>query len=244
MSRYFIEVSYKGTNFAGFQKQNNAHTIQSEIEQALKIYFRKEIELTGSSRTDAGVHALQNFFHFDEIEIPKESFEKSVYHLNAMISADVVIKGIDLKQEGAHSRFDAKSRRYLYTIYQHKDPFLMDKGYYFPYPLNMEKLAEASEIIKETNYFEAFSKKNTQVLNFNCTIFESFWLQSNNEIQYHVCGSRFLRGMVRGLVGTMLRVGTEKTSIANFKKIIESGDVSQVDFSTPARGLMLVSVNY
>ncbi|MCX6294239.1 MAG: tRNA pseudouridine synthase A [Sphingobacteriales bacterium] len=118
MSRYFIEVSYKGTNFAGFQKQNNAHTIQSEIEQALKIYFRKEIELTGSSRTDAGVHALQNFFHFDENEIPTESFEKSVYHLNAMISADVVIKGITLKHEGAHSRFDAKSRRYLYTIYQ------------------------------------------------------------------------------------------------------------------------------
>jgi tRNA pseudouridine(38-40) synthase len=206
--------------------------------------FRKEIELTGSSRTDAGVHALQNFFHFDENEIPTESFEKSVYHLNAIISADVVVKGITLKHEGSHSRFDAKSRRYLYTIYQHKDPFLMDRGYYFPYPLNMEKLAEAAEIIKQTNYFEAFSKKNTQVLNFNCTIFESFWLQNNNEIQYHVCGSRFLRGMVRGLVGTMLKVGTEKTSIAAFKKIIESGDVSQVDFSTPARGLMLVSVNY
>ncbi len=244
MSRYFIEVSYKGTNFAGFQKQKNAHTIQSEIEQALRIYFRKEIDLTGSSRTDAGVHALQNFFHFDESEIPKESIEKSVYHLNAIISSDVVIKGIQLKQAGAHSRFDAKSRRYLYTIYQHKDPFLMDRGYYFPYPLNMDKLSEASEIIKGSSYFEAFSKKNTQVLNFNCTIFESFWLQTDNEIQYHVCGSRFLRGMVRGLVGTMLKVGTEKTSIAAFKKIIESGDVSQVDFSTPARGLILVSVNY
>ena len=244
MSRYFIEVSYMGTNFAGFQKQNNAHTIQSEIEQALKIYFRKEIDLTGSSRTDAGVHALQNFFHFDENDIPNESIEKSVYHLNAIISADVVIKGIKLKQEGAHCRFDAKSRQYQYKIYQQKDPFLMDRGYYFPYPLNFEKLSEASEIIKHTNYFEAFSKKNTQVLNFNCSIFESFWHHDDKEIHYHVCGSRFLRGMVRGLVGTMLKVGTEKTSIAAFKKIIESGDISQVDFSTPARGLMLVSVNY
>jgi tRNA pseudouridine38-40 synthase len=244
MSRYFIEVSYMGTNFAGFQKQNNAHTIQSEIEQALKIYFKKEIDLTGSSRTDAGVHALQNFFHFDENEIPKERFEQSVYHLNAIISSDVVIKGIALKQEDAHCRFDAKSRQYRYTIYQQKDPFLLDRGYYFPYALNFEKLLEASEIIKGTNYFEAFSKKNTQVLNFNCTIFESAWRQDHNEIEYHVCGSRFLRGMVRGLVGTMLKVGTEKTSIAAFKKIIESGDVSQVDFSTPARGLMLVSVNY
>jgi tRNA pseudouridine38-40 synthase len=108
----------------------------------------------------------------------------------------------------------------------------------------MEKLAEASEIIKATNYFEAFSKKNTQVLNFNCTIFESFWHQNENKILYNVCGSRFLRGMVRGLVGTMLKVGTGKISIASFKKIIESGDVSQVDFSTPARGLVLVSVNY
>lgn len=244
MARYFIEVSYMGTNFAGFQKQNNAHTIQSEIEQALKVYFRKEIDLTGSSRTDAGVHALQNFFHFDENEIPKERFEQSVYHLNAIISSDVVIKGIEHKQEGAHCRFDAKSREYRYTIYQQKDPFLMDRGYYFPYPLNMDKLAEASEIIKATNYFEAFSKKNTQVLNFNCTIFESFWNQNDNKIQYNVCGSRFLRGMVRGLVGTMLKVGTEKTSIPAFKKIIESGDLSQVDFSTPARGLVLVSVNY
>jgi tRNA pseudouridine38-40 synthase len=244
MSRYFIEVSYIGTHFAGFQKQNNAHTIQSEIEQALKIYFRKDIDLTGSSRTDAGVHAFQNFFHFDENDIHKEAIEKSVYHLNAIIHAGVVIKGITLQDEGAHCRFDAKSRQYQYTIYQQKDPFLMDRGYYFPYPLNMEKLAEASEIIKATNYFEAFSKKNTQVLNFNCTIFESFWHQNDNKIQYNVCGSRFLRGMVRGLVGTMLKVGTGKTSIAAFKKIIESGDVSQVDFSTPARGLVLVSVNY
>jgi tRNA pseudouridine38-40 synthase len=244
MSRYFIEVSYMGTNFAGFQKQNNAHTIQAEIEQALKIYFKKEIDLTGSSRTDAGVHALQNFFHFDENDIQKEAIEKSVYHLNAIINAGVVIKGITQQHEDAHCRFDAKSRQYQYTIYQQKDPFLLDRGYYFPYPLNMDKLAEASEIIKATNYFEAFSKKNTQVLNFNCTIFESFWHQKDNKIQYNVCGSRFLRGMVRGLVGTMLKVGTEKTSIASFKKIIESGDVSQVDFSTPARGLVLVSVNY
>ena len=244
MSRYFIEVSYIGTHFAGFQKQNNAHTIQSEIEQALKIYFRKDIDLTGSSRTDAGVHAFQNFFHFDENDIQKEAIEKSVYHLNAIIHAGVVIKGITLQHEGAHCRFDAKSRQYQYTIYQQKDPFLMDRGYYFPYPLNMDKLAEASEIIKDTNYFEAFSKKNTQVLNFNCTIFESFWHQNDNKIAYHVSGNRFLRGMVRGLVGTMLKVGTEKTSIPAFKKIIESGDVSQVDFSTPARGLVLVSVNY
>jgi tRNA pseudouridine38-40 synthase len=244
MSRYFIEVSYMGTNFAGFQKQNNAHTIQSEIEQALKLYFRKQIDLTGSSRTDAGVHALQNFFHFDENEIPIETFEKSVYHLNSIISSDVVIKGITLKNDGAHSRFDAKSRRYLYTIYQQKDPFMIDRGYYFPYPINMEKLVEASVIIKETVNFESFSKKNTQVLNFNCNIFESDWHQNGNEFKYQVCGNRFLRGMVRGLVGTMLKVGTEKTSIAAFKKIIESGDLSQVDFSTPARGLMLVSVNY
>jgi len=244
MSRYFIEVSYMGTHFAGFQKQSNAHTIQAEIEQALKIYFKKEIELTGSSRTDAGVHALQNFFHFDESDIQKEAIEKSVYHLNAIINAGVVIKGITLKPEGAHCRFDAKSRKYQYTIYQQKDPFLLDRGYYFPYPLNMDKLAQASDIIMATNYFEAFSKKNTQVLNFNCTIFESFWHQNDNKIQYNVCGSRFLRGMVRGLVGTMLKVGTGKTSIPAFKKIIESGDVSQVDFSTPARGLVLVSVNY
>ncbi len=244
MSRYFIEVSYMGTHFSGFQKQNNANTIQSEIEQALKLYFRKQIDLTGSSRTDAGVHALQNFFHFDENEIPIETFEKSVYHLNSIISSDVVIKGITLKPEGAHCRFDAKSRQYQYTIYQQKNPFMIDRGYYFPYPLNMEKLVEASIIIKETVNFESFSKKNTQVLNFNCTIFESFWHQIDNKIQYNVCGNRFLRGMVRGLVGTMLKVGTEKTSIAAFKKIIESGDLSQVDFSTPARGLMLVSVNY
>jgi tRNA pseudouridine38-40 synthase len=134
MARYFIEVAYKGTAYAGFQVQQNANTIQSEVEKALAVYFRHAVSLTGSSRTDAGVHALQNYFQFDmDTLLDEAACEKSVYHLNAILPADISVKSIRSVDDTAHCRFDAVSRSYIYTIYQFKDPFLNDRGYYYPY---------------------------------------------------------------------------------------------------------------
>ncbi len=244
MSRYFIEVSYKGTLYAGFQSQQNANAIQDEIEKALLVYFKSTFNLTGSSRTDAGVHALQNYFHFD-FEFPViPDWEKIVYHLNAILPADIVVKNIFEVKKDTHCRFDAKYRTYEYTLYMNKDPFLSDRAYFYPYKLNLELLKQAAIILKDVKDFESFSKRNTQVSTYNCTILESEWIKGNGIIYYRVSANRFLRGMVRGLVGTMLQVGRERTSLIKFKQIIELHDQALVDFSVPPQGLQLMHVAY
>ncbi len=244
MPRFFVEVAYKGTHYAGFQIQANANTIQAEIEKAFHIYFRQKFELTGSSRTDAGVHALQNFFHFDTNENIKNIPIEASYHLNAILPKDIVVKSIFKVDSNAHCRFDAVSRSYEYTLYQSKDPFLEDTACYYPYPLSVDLLNEAALIIKSNTDFQSFSKKNTQVKTFDCAIMESSWAFDGNKIRYQVKGNRFLRGMVKGLVGTMLKVATGKISIVDFEAIIKDHAVSKVDFSMPPQGLVLVRVCY
>lgn len=245
MARYFIEVAYKGTGYAGFQVQQNANTIQAEIEKALQVYFRKVFFLTGSSRTDAGVHAQQNFFHFDsDIIFTTAETDKATYHLNAILPLDIAIKNIRQVAENAHCRFDATARSYRYCVHQNKDPFLQDDSYYYPYPLNIDAMNEAAKLLFDFTDFESFAKKNTQVFTYNCTIFLSEWKYENNMLIYTVVGNRFLRGMVRGLVGTMLLVGKGKHSIEDFKNIVESKDSSKTDFSAPAKGLVLLEVKY
>ncbi|CAN5177472.1 tRNA pseudouridine(38-40) synthase TruA [soil metagenome] len=243
MLRYFIEVSYKGTCYAGFQVQQNAVTIQSEVEKALEIFYKNKFTLTGASRTDSGVHALQNFFHLD-IEQENLLQQKHVYNLNAILPADIVLKNIFQVNENAHCRFDALKRSYDYFIYSDKDPFIADKAYFFPYKLNIDLLNEAAGILKTFTDFTSFSKRNTQVNNFFCSIEESYWDIQNNMLVYHVTANRFLRGMVRGLTATMLRVGTSAKSIADFKNIIEAKNCSNADFSAPAHGLFLKQVTY
>src|SRR5690349_15542010 len=145
MSRYFIEVGYNGEGFAGFQKQHNANTIQAEVEKALGTYFRSVFDLTGSSRTDAGVHARQNFFHFDTDAITAgELLTKAAYHLNAILPSSIVVRSITLMPPEAHCRFDAVSRTYEYSIYTEKDPFLADRAYFYPYKLDIDLLQEAA----------------------------------------------------------------------------------------------------
>ena len=242
MPRYFIEVAYKGTNYSGLQIQDNANSIQSEVEKALQIFFKKKFELTGASRTDAGVHALQNFFHFDTEVL---QFDKDyLYSLNSILPGDIVIKKILAAKEDAHCRFDAIEREYKYFIYQNKNPFLQDRAYYFPYRIDFEKMQEAAKQILTYMDFTSFSKKNTQVQNFFCSIYKSEWVKEEDSIVYTVCANRFLRGMVRGLVGTMLKTGTGKMSVNEFKKIIESKDCTLADFSAPSHGLFLTGVKY
>lgn len=244
MSRYFIEVSYKGTLYAGFQSQQNAIAIQDEVEKAMAVYFRMSCQLTGSSRTDAGVHALQNFFHVD-FELPEEpDWQKVAYHLNAILPADIVVKRIYPVEATSHCRFDARYRTYEYTIYSSKDPFMQDRAFYYPYELDIDLMNQAAGIVRENTDFESFSKRNSQVFTYRCTIFESDWVRSGNTLVYRVSGNRFLRGMVRGLVGTMLKVGRKKITINDFAGIIATHNPSLVDFSVPPQGLMLMEVAY
>lgn len=248
MQRFFIEVLYKGTHYSGFQIQQNANSIQAELEKALQIFFKGHFQLTCSSRTDAGVHAISNYFHFDSdtsiISLNEEALNRAVYNLNAIIPDDIVVKRIFKVESKAHCRFDALSRAYRYYIYQQKDPFLADRSFYYPYKLDLGKLQEAASLLYDIEDFSSFSKKHTQVKSFNCKIIKSQWGIEQDSIVYSVEGNRFLRGMVRGLVGTMLKVGTGKIDLDDFAKIIEAKDNTKADFSVPAHGLFLVNVNF
>lgn len=245
MARYFIEVAYNGTNYAGFQIQQNANSVQAEIEKGLKIFYREDFQLTGSSRTDAGVHALQNYFHVDTNAFPsQETIDNNIYNLNAILPDDIVIKSIYKVNDESHCRFDAISREYKYFVYKNKDPFIADKAYYYPYALDLEKLQQAAAVLLEYSDFTTFSKKNTQVKTFICKLSKSEWTIHDNQFCYNVIGNRFLRGMVRGLVGTMLHVGTSKISIDDFRKIIEAKDCTLADFSVPPHALFLVNIKY
>jgi tRNA pseudouridine38-40 synthase len=155
MPRYFLEVAYDGTRYSGFQKQENSNTIQSEVENAFYTLQRKGVVLTGSSRTDAGVHALQNYFHFDFEEDLHDQF---LYKANAILPEDIVLKSICLKPNEAHARFDAVSREYEYRIYTRKNPFLKNYGLYYPYKLDFHKLNQAAVLIKDQTSFFSFSK--------------------------------------------------------------------------------------
>lgn len=241
MARYFLEVAYKGTAYSGFQSQQNANTIQAEVEKAFAILQKQEIEMTGSSRTDAGVHALQNFFHFDYEGSMSPQF---VYKINAILPPDIVVKSVTPVSEGAHCRFDAVSREYRYYIYQHKNPFLDDRAYYFPYKLDIGRMQDAAEIVKKYSDFTSFSKRNTQVKTFQCYLLESKWFYVDNYLVYNVKANRFLRGMVRALTATMLRVGRGKIDIEEFQQIIEAKDCTKASFAVPAHGLFLEKVEF
>jgi tRNA pseudouridine38-40 synthase len=244
MPRYFIELSYKGTGYAGFQIQNNANSIQAEVEKALQVYYKNTFQLTGSSRTDAGVHALQNFFHFDVL-YSLDNTNKDIYHLNAILPEDIVVKSILQVADDAHCRFDAQSRSYKYHIYQYKNPFLQHTAFYYPYPIDIPLLQQAAAEIMAHNNFTTFSKKHSQVKTFECAISESRWEElPGQQLLYTVTANRFLRGMVKGLVGTMLLVGKGKITLEQFKSIIQSYDNTRADFSVSSQGLFLARVKY
>ena len=240
MARYFIEVAYKGTRYSGFQVQQNALTIQSEIEKAFTTIQRQPVSLTGSSRTDAGVHALQNYFHFD---VDYELHAQLVYKMNALLPPDIVIKALHQMPVDAHSRFDATSRAYKYRIYQYKNPFLKGLGYYYPYKLNFERMQKGAAIVKEQTNFFAFSKTNTQVKNFNCKIAHSYWEHKGHDVYiYNIEGNRFLRGMVRLLTASLLKIGREQLSLDAFENFFK--EETKCGFSVPADGLFLKAVKY
>ncbi|MGQ0740026.1 MAG: tRNA pseudouridine(38-40) synthase TruA [Bacteroidota bacterium] len=249
MSRFFLEVLYNGTNYSGFQVQENANTIQAEVEKAMEILLKDKIVLTGSSRTDAGVHAIQNFFHFNANDMAvllegDKNRNRFVYKMNAVLPPDIAIKNIVPVAADAHCRFDAVSREYNYYLSPSKNPFLRGRTFFFPYRIDRDKLQQAAAMIKDYQNFSSFSKRKTQVKTFLCRIEESRWVWKDAYFIYNVRSNRFLRGMVRGLTATMLRVGRNKMSLDEFRDIIEAKDSTKASFDVPPDGLFLVSVKY
>ena len=239
--RYFLEVSYKGTSYSGFQVQENAPSIQFEVEKVLAVFFRKRIMLTGSSRTDAGVHALQNYFHFDFDDVIPP---KAIYNFNAMLPSDIVVKGIYPVDEEKHARFHATARHYRYFLTAGKNPFLVDRAWFYPYKLDFDLLQMAAVSLFNHFDYTSFAKRNSQVHTHDCTIQKSNWFYENDCLVYEVKSNRFLRGMVRGLVSTMLLVGRNKITINDFENIIQAKDCTKANFTTPAHGLFLINVEF
>lgn len=241
MPTYFLSLKYKGTRYAGFQVQENAMTVQGEVEAAMRIYLKQDVQLTGSSRTDAGVHALKNFFHFAfEGELGRDF----IYHTNAILPADIALTGVYKVPEGSHSRFDAVSRRYNYLIYKRKNPFIEDRSWFYPYPMDLALLQQAAALVLGEHDFTSFAKKRTQVHTHLCAISACHWKETVEGWSFTVEGNRFLRGMVRALVGTMVKVGRGKISVQAFEQILEARDSRLADFSAPAHGLFLEEVSY
>jgi tRNA pseudouridine38-40 synthase len=240
--RYFIEFSYKGTNYHGWQYQPNAVSVQETLNKALSTVLKTTIDLVGAGRTDTGVHAKQLFAHFDIDSVI--DFDIIKYKLNSFLPNDIAIINFHKVKEDAHARFDATKRTYEYHIHSNKNPFNEDLSWYFQNELAIDKMNEACKILYDFTDFECFSKVNTDVNTFNCTIFDANWKKENSEIVFTISADRFLRNMVRAIVGTMINIGTGKISLDDFKKIIESKNRSEAGFSVPAHGLYLVKVEY
>lgn len=239
MPTYFMSLRYRGTRYGGFQVQENAITVQGEVEKALFTFLRCPVSLTGSSRTDAGVHALRNYFHFTyEGHLGTED----VYRVNAILPADIAVDGIYAVPDGSHSRFAAESRSYRYLIYSRKDPLLNDRAWYYPYPMDEDVLNACAQIVLGTHDFTSFAKKRTQVYTHICTILQCKWEQTDVGWVFTIRGNRFLRGMVRSLVGTMVNTGRGKQCVADFLQVLEARDSSRANFSAPAHGLFLDDV--
>lgn len=241
--RYFIEFSYKGTKYSGWQRQNNAISVQQLLDEALSLISREPIESVGSSRTDTGVHAEQQYAHFDTVHTIKD-LDLLAYKLNSFLPADIAVHRVFGVAETAHSRFDASYRRYEYRIVRRKNPFFSGVSHIFHKPLDIARMNEAAQLLLRYENFESFSKIHTQVNNFLCAITQAEWFEKDEMLIFSIRSNRFLRGMVRALVGTLLEVGTGKRTIADFEKIILAQDRSKAGPQAPPEGLFLVEVGY
>lgn len=244
--RYFIELSYLGTNYHGWQVQPNAITVQEKINDALGLLFRKEIMITGCGRTDTGVHAKNFYAHIDlDFDLLPFPSEQLIYKLNAILPYDISIQQIIEVHNEAHARFDASSRSYEYHLGIHKNPFNNDQSYLSPYKnLDFDLMNEAGKILYEYTDFECFSKTNTDVATFNCQISHAKWTIHHNTWVFTITADRFLRNMVRAIVGTLIEVGRKQISLEEFKKVIESKNRGNAGWSVPGKGLFLVDIRY
>lgn len=240
--RYFIELSYNGKNYHGWQIQPDAISVQEKLNNALSTIYQSEIQVVGAGRTDTGVHASQMFAHFD---VDFKVDDNLVFKLNSILPNDIFIKNILLVDNQKHARFDALERSYEFRIWLGRNPFLLD----FSWQIHSQKpdldlMNQAAKLLLDYDDFESFSKVKTDVYTFNCNVTNAIWVQEEEMLTFHITANRFLRNMVRAIVGTLLDVGLGKITVNDFKNIIESKNRGNAGLSVPAKGLFLTNIKY
>jgi len=240
--RYFIELSYKGKDYHGWQNQPNAISVQEVVEKAMTTLLKEKIAIVGAGRTDAGVHAKQMFAHFDVLK--EIDFETLKYNLNSFLPKDIAIHHIFKVNNDAHARFDAISRTYIYRMSLTKNVFAFNDTYYFKQKLDVNKMNEATKFLLEYKNFKSFSRSNTDVKTYNCEIMNAVWAIENDELVFTIKADRFLRNMVRAIVGTMIEIGSGKMKVAHLHNVIRSKERSQAGASVPGHALYLSKIEY
>ncbi len=242
--RYFIEFSFVGTNYHGWQIQKNAHSVQAELNAALSVIFQEEVATIGAGRTDTGVHAKQFFAHFD-VKDGITTPDQQVFQLNCILPKDIAVRRMISVHEDAHARFDATSRTYEYVITQKKDPFMQDFACFLYGKLDIDKMNVAAKTLTNYTDFSAFSKSRTQVKNFDCDLHFAEWKRdADDHLVFTITANRFLRNMVRAIVGTLVDIGQGKQDMEDLHRIIEGKKRSAAGESMPACGLYLVDIKY
>jgi tRNA pseudouridine38-40 synthase len=243
LHRYFIKLAYKGTHYHGWQIQENAHTVQAELNEKISLMLGESVNLVGCGRTDTGVHAREFYAHFD---ISKElvQLDSLAFKLNGFLPEDIVIFEIFEVPTDFHSRFDAQRRTYKYYISQWKNPFSGGQSFYYHGHLDIVEMNVACEILYDYSDFTSFSKLHTQTKTNHCTIYKAIWDKEGGELIFTIQADRFLRNMVRAIVGTMLEIGSGKLEVNELHRIIEAKDRSDAGFSVPAEGLFLEKIDY
>lgn len=240
--RYFIRLSFNGSDYHGWQIQDNARSVQEEINKALSLLLKENVLTTGCGRTDTGVHARKFYAHFDT----EKNFDADqlVYHLNAMLPISIAVQRIFPVDQVAHARFSALERTYHYHIHTMKDPFIADHSWYYPHALDKDRMNAFASILLHYTDFTAFSKSNTQTFTNNCKIMFAQWEENEGKLIFTITADRFLRNMVRAIVGTLIKAGSGRLTEEEFRAIIESKDRSNAGTSVPAHGLYLTEINY
>ena len=239
--RYFIKLSYDGSAYHGWQNQPNAISVQEVIEKSLSTILNNDIEIVGAGRTDTGVHAKEMFAHFD-YDLPLA--DEFVFRMNSLLPKDIAIQNVFEMPSDAHARFDAVARTYNYHIHLFKDPFLNHFSYQYGRTLDLEKMNSACNILYDYSDFQCFSKSNTDVKTYDCEITMAQWSHFENRYVFTISANRFLRNMVRAIVGTMLMIGNGKLEVEELHNIIKSKNRSNAGFSVPSHGLYLTEVRY
>jgi tRNA pseudouridine38-40 synthase len=240
--RFFFEITYSGKHYHGWQSQVNAVGVQQVVEETLCKLLREKISVVGSGRTDTGVHCAQQFFHVDiETLFDRDTL---IIRLNSFLPNDIAIRSIQPVKPGASARYDAIERTYEYHITRTKDPLRTGMAFYFFKPIDLPTLKQATALLIGTHDFECFSKVKTDVNHFRCDLHQAQWNQKGDLLVFIVSANRFLRGMVRAMVGTLLEVGTGKIDVDQFKSILKSKDRRKAGMNVPPEGLFLMRVKY
>lgn len=243
MPRYFTELSFKGTRYHGWQVQPNALSVQEVLETTFSTFMRQKIEVTGAGRTDTGVHASFYVAHFDADSLPFAPADL-VEKLNRFLPNDIALKSIREVDENLHARFSATRRTYQYFITRVKDPFTLDTSYQYLWPLDVEAMNRAAEVLQQWEDFTSFSKLHTDVKTNNCRVTEAFWKEEGTQLVFTISADRFLRNMVRAIVGTLLEVGRGKLTSDGLIAILEKKDRGEAGTSVPPQGLFLTDIQY